>query len=234
MLPGALVAEVTCASGCDWICIDQQHGHISDAEMRLMVQAAAIRRTPALVRVPWNEPGAIMRALDAGAEGIIVPMVSTVEEATRAVGASRYPPGGFRSWGALRAGMARSDYGPAVGNAETVCLVMIETIEGYENLDKILDVQGVDGVLVGPGDLAISHTGEAQGAARSSKDMEMVIEIAKACTRRGLVAAMSWVGADLTSTWIEAGYTWLNVPSDAAFLSEGVARTVDEVRAAAG
>ena len=136
--------------------------------MRAMVQAAAIRGTPVLVRVPWNEPGAIMRALDAGAEGVIVPMVNTPDEARAAAGASRYPPLGFRSWGALRSGMAQPGFNPALGNEQTICLVMIETHEAVDNVEAILDVPGVDGVFVGPNDLAISHSGANEGAGRSA------------------------------------------------------------------
>src|SRR5206468_7835530 len=143
-----------------------QHGLIDEAAMRGMVQAAAIRDTPVLVRVPWNEPGAIMRALDAGAEGVIVPMVNTVAEARAAAGASRYPPLGYRSWGPLRSGMAQRDFNPALGNEQVLCLVMIETHEAVENVDAILEVPGVDGVFVGPNDLAISHSGASEGAGR--------------------------------------------------------------------
>ena len=88
--------------------------------MRGIVQAAAIRDTPVLVRVPWNEPGAIMRALDAWAEGVIVPMVNTVADARSAAGASRYPPLGYRSWGPLRSGMAQPDFYPALGNEQVL------------------------------------------------------------------------------------------------------------------
>ena len=84
-----------------------------------MVQAAAIRRTPMLVRVPWNDPAAIMRALDAGADGVIVPMVNTAEEARAAVGAMRYPPLGYRSWGPIRSAMAQPGFDTATGNAQT-------------------------------------------------------------------------------------------------------------------
>ena len=89
MIPSPFVAEIVSASGCDWLCIDQQHGLIDDAAMRVMVQAAAIRRTPTLVRVPWNEPASIMRSLDAGADGVIVPMVNTRKEAEQGAYANR-------------------------------------------------------------------------------------------------------------------------------------------------
>ena len=96
--PEPFVVEIVSASGCDWLCIDQQHGLIDDAAMRVMVQAAAIRRTPTVVRVPWNEPASIMRALDAGADGVIVPMVNTQKEAEQAACTdAHYPPIGYRS-----------------------------------------------------------------------------------------------------------------------------------------
>ena len=148
MIPSAFCAEIVSASGCGWMVIDQQHGLIGDEEMRLMVQAAGIRRTPVLVRVPWNEPAAIMRALDAGADGVVVPMVNDVVEAERATRASHYPPLGYRSWGPLRSLMAVPAYRPPLGNEQAVCLVMIETVEGFNTLDAILEVPGVDGVLV--------------------------------------------------------------------------------------
>ncbi|HTX01380.1 MAG TPA: aldolase/citrate lyase family protein, partial [Acidimicrobiales bacterium] len=122
MVPSAFSAEIVSASGCGWMVVDQQHGLIDDGAMRTMIQAAQIRRTPVMVRVPWNEPASIMRALDAGAEGVVVPMVSTVEEAERAAKASHYPPIGYRSWGPLRSTMAMPRFRPPLGNTQAVCL----------------------------------------------------------------------------------------------------------------
>ena len=115
MLAGGLITEVVTATGPDWMCLDTQHGLIDDASMRTMVQAAELRGTPVFVRVPWNDEAAIMRALDAGAEGVIVPMVNSEAEARKAAGASRYPPVGFRSWGPLRSGMAIPGFDPRRG-----------------------------------------------------------------------------------------------------------------------
>jgi 4-hydroxy-2-oxoheptanedioate aldolase len=229
MIPSAFSAEVVSASGCDWLCIDQQHGLIADEAMFAMVQAAAIRRTPVLVRVPWNAPAPIMRALDAGADGVIVPMVNTVEEAEAAVAASRYPPAGIRSFGPLRPGMAQPGFSPQTGNEQVVLLLMVETVEAFENLEAILDVPGVDGILVGPFDLTISYTGQTDGAASSLRDVEMIEEIARACARRGLVAAIS--GISDAPRWREAGYTMLSLPSDAALLGDGMAAVIAAARA---
>ena len=230
MVASPFVAEVVSASGCDWLCLDQQHGLIGDEAMFAMVQAAAIRRTPVLVRVPWNAPAPIMRALDAGADGVIVPMVNTAEDAAAAVAASRYPPAGSRSFGPLRAGMAQPNFSPSTGNEQVVLLVMVETLQAFENLDSILNVPGLDGVVVGPFDLTISYTGQTAGAASSARDVAMIEEIARACTKRGLVAAIAGITITDARRWREAGYTMLSLPSDAALLGEGMAAVVAAAR----
>jgi 4-hydroxy-2-oxoheptanedioate aldolase len=230
MIPSAFAAEVQSAAGCDWLCVDLQHGLMDEAEMRLMVQAADIRGTPVVVRVPWNEPGAIMRALDAGAEGVVVPMVNTAEEARLAAGASRYPPLGYRSWGPLRSGMARPDFNPAIGNEQVVCLVMIETAEAVENLESILEVPGIDGVLVGRNDLAISHSGATEGAGTSPRDVEMIERIARECARCGVVAAITCTSGEDARRWERAGYSLLGLPSDAALLGQGMVQQLASAR----
>ncbi len=222
MVPSAFATEIVSAAGCDWLCLDLQHGLIGEAEMRVMMQAAAIRGTPVVVRVPWNEPGAIMRALDAGASGVIVPMVNTPEEARAAATATRYPPHGIRSWGPLRSQMAQPGFDPALGNGQVVCLVMIETVEGYENLDAILDVPGVDGAFLGPNDLAISHSGSTEGAGTSPRDLEMIERIAAACAERKLTAGTVAGGGEDAHRWEKLGYTLLGISSDAALLSQGM------------
>jgi 4-hydroxy-2-oxoheptanedioate aldolase len=222
MVPSAFATEIVSAAGCDWLCLDLQHGLIDEAAMRLMIQAAGIRSTPVVVRVPWNEPGPIMRALDAGADGVIVPMVNTAGEARQAAAATRYPPHGIRSWGPLRSQMSQPGFDPALGNDQVVCLVMIETVEGHENLDAILDVPGVDGAFLGPNDLAISHSGSTEGAGSSARDLEMIEEIAQACAKRGLTAGTVAGGGEDAHRWEKLGYTFLGLSSDAALLSQGM------------
>jgi 4-hydroxy-2-oxoheptanedioate aldolase len=218
------------ASGCDWLGIDLQHGLISDEQMRVMILAAGIRRTPVLVRVPWNEPAAIMRVLDAGADGVLVPMVNTAEEAGRVVSACRYPPLGYRSWGAVRSELADPSYSPENGNKRSVCLVQIETVQAVDNLDAILDVPGVDGVVVGPADLTISYTGRTDGAASSPRDVAMIEHIATACRERGRCAGMFCGNAKDARRWMLAGYTLLVLSEDTALLAEGMGRILLEAR----
>jgi 4-hydroxy-2-oxoheptanedioate aldolase len=234
MLPSSLATEVVSASGCDWICLDLQHGLIGDEAMRTMVQAAAIRAMPVAVRVPWNEPASIMRALDAGAEGVIVPMVNTAAQAEQAVAATRYPPLGYRSWGPLRSLMADAAFNPARGNELSVCIVMVETVEAFGNLEAILAVPGVDAVLVGPSDLSISHAGDNSGAASSERDVAMIEEVAAACARRGVVASISCGSGEEARRWRAVGYTLLALPSDAALIGAGMAATLAEARDGGG
>jgi 4-hydroxy-2-oxoheptanedioate aldolase len=233
MVPSSFAAEIVSAAGVDWICIDQQHGLIDDACMRAMLQAVAIRRIPTLVRVPWNEPASIMRALDAGADGVVVPMVNNRAEAERAARASHYPPAGYRSWGPLRSSMAQHDFAPRVGNAQAVCLVMVETIEGVDNLEEIVQVPGVDGVLVGPNDLCISYTGDTAGAARSDRDVSMLLQIGDACRRHGLVGAISGIEISESKRWADAGFPLVGLTSDAAALGAGIRAAIGTARGGA-
>src|SRR5690606_6731552 len=132
-IPSPVTAEIVGRSGFDWVCIDTQHGLIGYDQMVPMLQALSATGTPVLVRVPWNRPEHVMKALDAGAHGIIVPMVNTADEAARAVEAAKYPPGGTRSWGPLRAAMAAPSYSAPEANRRTFVAVMIETPEGMRN-----------------------------------------------------------------------------------------------------
>lgn len=233
MISSAFAAEIVSASGCDWLGIDLQHGLVGEEGMRVMVQAAAIRGTPVVVRVPWNEPGTIMRALDAGADGVIVPMVNTPAEAEQAAAASHYPPLGNRSWGPLRSMMAEPGFTPTLGNQQTVCIVMIETAQAVENLEPILNVPGVDGVFVGPNDLAISHSGSADGAGTSPRDVEMIERIAQVCKSRGLAVGTACSGPEDVRRWQEMGYTFLALSSDAALIGEAMSHQLKAARAAA-
>lgn len=214
MLGNAFAAEIVSASGCDWLVIDQQHGYVSDEAMRLMIQAAGIRGVPVLVRVPWNEPISIGHALDAGAEGVIVPMISTAADARQAADASHYPPLGHRSWGPLRAGMMQEGFDTRAGNAQVICIAMVETIEGVENLEEIIAVPGLDGVLVGRNDLAISHSGRTAAEAAGGRDMEMIERVSRVCGAAGVPAGIvCGDGAD-ARRWEEAGFNFLALRSD--------------------
>jgi hypothetical protein len=151
-------------AGFDWLCVDMQHGIIDYTDAVDMLRAISQTDTMPFVRVEWNEPWRIMKVLDAGAYGVIVPLVNNREEAERAVWACRYPPIGGRSSGPARAAMYGGANYAAESNDEIAVICMIETAEALENLDDILSVDGVDCAYIGPSDLAyaldITPTGD--------------------------------------------------------------------------
>lgn len=157
-LPEPAVVEILATTGLDFLCLEGEHSAIRGATLVNMLRAADLFRLPALVRVPEAMPWLIAEALDAGAAGVLVPRVSTAEQALTAVRAARFPPEGSRGAGPGRA--AAFGYGMAESldraRVETVVAVQIETLEAVDNLDAILAVPGIDLVFIGPGDLATS------------------------------------------------------------------------------
>ena len=148
-------AEIAARQPVDYVCVDTQHGVIDYQVSASMVQAIELTGGTPIVRVPWNEPGIIGKSLDAGAHGVIVPMVNTRAQAEAVVRSARYAPDGARSWGPVMAGMRHDDH--RTWAAETIAVIpMIETAEAIANLDEILSVSGVDAIYVGPADLGVS------------------------------------------------------------------------------
>lgn len=231
VIPSPFAAELMGRAGFDWVCIDMQHGLIGYDVMVPMLQALQAVGTPSLVRVPWNAPDHIMKALDAGAHGVVVPMVNSVAEAQAAAGACRYPPDGLRSWGPVRAAFASPEFGPGWANRDVVCIAMIETAAGVASADAILGVAGIDGVYIGPNDLALTH-GMAPDARVTEPDHErLVLKVKEACDRAGLIAGIHCSGWETAARWREHGFRMLNVDSDAVFLrsqAQGVLRHLGE------
>lgn len=230
VVPSAFSAELMGRAGFDWVCIDTQHGLIGYDQMALMLQALAITGTPAFVRVPWNNPADIMKALDAGAQGLIVPMVSSAAEARQAVTACRYPPDGYRSWGPIRAALGVDGYGPATANRRTVLAVMIETAAGLNAVDEILSVPGIDAVYVGPSDLAVSHGLAPSANAEDPEHIRLIVRILEACERHGVVAGIHCGSPETALRWRDRGFRMLNVNSDGVFLRQGATAVVEALK----
>ena len=155
-IPATLSAEVMARAGFDYVCVDTQHGAVDYQVTVELIRAIEHAGSTPIVRVPWNEPGIIGKMLDAGAEGVIIPMVNTVEEAQAAVSACRYAPqGGSRSFGPTVGRVRRADY--VEWAAENIAVIpMIETKQAVDNLPDILQVPGIDAVYVGPADLSLT------------------------------------------------------------------------------
>ncbi|SRR6266568_6690172 len=228
-IPSSITAEIIGRVGFDWVGIDTQHGLIGYREMLQMLQALAVTNTPALVRVAWNDPGEIMKSLDAGAAGVIVPMVNSPEEARLAVAACRYPPFGYRSWGPTRAALHRPQFSPETANAEVICAVMLESTEAISHMDEILDVDGIDGVFIGPADLALSAGLEPNMLNDNPEHLRRIQRIADACGERGIVAGISGTPQSL-ARWQKRGFRMLGLLADSFLLRQSAARMLDDAR----
>ncbi len=230
----SFAVEVLGHCGFDWICIDRQHGSFGEEQIYGLLQGLASSRTPALVRVPANDSAAIMRALDAGAAGIVVPMVENANEAEHAASACRYPLRGIRSWGPTRARHLTDGYSATQANESVLCMVMVETSAGLANLEEIVSVTEVDGVFVGPSDLAL-----ALGVMPSLVDIDVKVtasieRIADACTRAGKVAGIFTSGAREAVRWSQQGFRLISTHSDRLLMSEGAAQLLAEIRTLEG
>lgn len=220
-IPSAFSAETIAHAGFDWVCIDMQHGVIDYQVAVTMLLALSTGDCTPIVRVPWNEPGIIGKMLDAGAMGIIIPMVNSVEEARAAVAACRYAPVGARSYGPTRATLyAGADYF-AHANEQVACIPMIETKRALDSLDDILDVPGIDAVYVGPADMSIT-LGLPPGMDNGGAFEEARVRIAAACTKRGITPGIH-ANAALAPKHAAAGYRMITITSDIAVIANAAA-----------
>lgn len=231
-IPSAFSAETVAHAGFDWVCIDMQHGVIDYQVAVTMLLALSTTDCTPIVRVPWNEPGIIGKMLDAGAMGIIIPMVNGVEEARAAVAACRYAPAGARSYGPTRVAMyAGADYF-AHANDEVACIPMIETKRALDGLDDILDVPGIDAVYVGPADMSIT-LGQQPRMDNEGAFEEARVRIAEACAKRGITPGIHG-NASLAAKHAAAGYRMITITSDIAAIAAGAAADLASVSARGG
>jgi 4-hydroxy-2-oxoheptanedioate aldolase len=208
-----LLAEVAASTGYDYVCVDMQHG-LADYEQTVSL-LHAVARTPAvpIVRVPWNEQGIIGRVLDAGALGVIIPMVNSAEEARRAVAACRYAPVGARSFGPLGAGIRHGTSYFGSANESVACIPMIETRQAVEGIDEILAVPGIDAVYVGPADLSLTY-GLPPAMDNPGDPFDAALTtIVDACHRHGVVPGIH-TNAALAGKRHKAGFRMMTVGSD--------------------
>lgn len=229
-IPHPAAIEVSSQAGFDFVCIDWEHAQIARDALENLVRAADVHGVPAMVRVPGHGQEAIAAALDAGARGVLVPRVSTAEQARNAVKATRYPPAGERGVGPGRA----AGYGYRIGeylsaaNEDLLLAVQVETAEGLANVDAIAGTQGIDVVFVGPGDLSVSigATGSA-GAPKLAKAIETILAAAQ---NRKKTAGIFCATPDDVGRWAGKGAGFFILASDAMFLGAGAKAGVEEAR----
>jgi 4-hydroxy-2-oxoheptanedioate aldolase len=231
-IPHGFASEIMAGQGWDSLTVDMQHGPVGYDNALTMLQAISSGSATPLARVPWNEPGIIMKMLDAGCYGIICPMINTAEEAKRFVGACRYPPKGYRSFGPTRVTLyAGADYA-ANANDTVIAMAMIETAQAVENLDAILDTPGLDGVYVGPADLSQSIAGKPQTDLTEPRLVEVLEQIVAGCKKRNLVAGIHVASPAYGAEIIKKGYQFVTILSDGRLLANGCKQAIDAIRGA--
>jgi 4-hydroxy-2-oxoheptanedioate aldolase len=228
--PSSLSAETMAHQGWDSLTIDLQHGIVDYQTAVTMLQAISTTQTVPLTRVPWLEPGIIMKMLDAGAYGIICPMINSGAEAGALVGACRYAPDGYRSFGPLRALMyAGPDY-PQHANHTVLAIAMIETQKALDNLDEIMSTPGLDGVYVGPSDLGLSLGGTPKPDQTDPKVVEAIERILASAQAHGVAAGIHCGSTVYARRMIDRGYRFVTIMTDNLLLATNAKRVVNEMR----
>ena len=228
-IPSTVTAEIMARAGYDTITIDLQHGLI-DYQMALaMLQAVDGQGMPTLCRVPWNEPGIIMKALDAGFTGIICPMINTGEEAERFAASCRYAPAGSRSFGPTRAMQVHGADYARTANQFITTFAMIETAQAMENLDAILAVDGIDAVYIGPADLGLS-LGFPPTLLPEATVRKAITTIRDKTLQAGKLAGIHCGSPDMVRDMLMEGFHLATLLTDARMFTNTVAVALAEAR----
>lgn len=223
-IPSTWSAEIMANAGWDSITVDTQHGMQGIESAMQMIQAICTTDTVPIVRVNWNEPGIIMRMLDAGAYGIICPMINTRAECEAFVSACRYPPQGTRSYGPTRARIFAGDDYPEHANDEVLTMAMVETKEALSNLEEIASVPGLDMIFVGPSDLKWTMDKDDDAV---EKAIQTIVE---ACERHNIIAGIFTTSVEDAKRRMAQGYKFVTVKHDTMLLSEYAKQVVSQTR----
>ena len=217
-IPNCFSAESMAHQGWDVLTIDMQHGLVDASELTPMLTAISTTEVTPFVRVPWLEPGIIMKVLDSGSYGVICPLINTREEAERFVSYCRYAPKGIRSFGPARAVLfAGEDYAKQA-NQTILTLAMVETQKALENLDDIVSVEGLDAVFVGPSDLGLS-LGYVPGNHEEPGLLNAIENILKTAQSQGIRAGIYTFTAAYARRMIEMGFDYVVISSDARLMA---------------
>lgn len=232
-MPSSFGAEIIAAAEYDTVTIDWQHGIIGYADLPAMAQAIRAAGRMPMVRVPWLEPGAVMKALDLGALGVICPMISTPEDAAAFARYMRYPPRGTRSFGPTRAVIAHGSEYVASANDSVTALAMIETADGVANVEAIAATDGIDALYIGPSDLTIGYTNGAlpPGLDRQEDEMiEVIHRIRDAAHNAGKKACIHCGSSDYAIQAIKWGFDMVTLINDVRILQLGAEASVAALR----
>ena len=230
-IPSSFSAESMAQQSWDSLTIDMQHGLIDYSSAVSMLQAISTTDITPMARVNWNEPGQIMKILDAGCYGVICPMVSNRQEAEKFVQACQYPPKGYRSFGPIRASIyGGSDYAKHADD-EILKLAMIETKEALEKLDEILDTPHLDGVYIGPADLSLA-VGEEPGFDKpeDTKAYKEILRILDAAKKRKLIAGLHNGTPEYAQKMLDKGFNLVTVGSDSRYITAGAKTDLEKLK----
>ena len=217
-LPATFSAEIMAQQGWDSLTIDLQHGLVDYQTAVGILQAISTTPTVPLVRVPWLDPAIIMKVLDAGAYGVICPMINSAAEAAAFVAACRYPPTGIRSCGPIRANIyAGPDY-VANANRTIITMAMIETRSGLEKLDEILSVDGLDAIYVGPADLSLALGCEPRIDPTEKVVVQAIEYIVARAQEKKIVPGIHTESPANAQKMIQQGFRFVTVGSDVRLL----------------
>jgi 4-hydroxy-2-oxoheptanedioate aldolase len=231
-VPAAYASEIIAHQGFDSVTIDLQHGQGDYASMCAMLTAVSTTTTVPLVRVQWNDPGEVMRALDAGAYGVICPTINSRQECERFVGACRYAPLGYRSVGPNRAVLyAGGDY-LAKSNETVLAIAQIETADGLKNVEEIASVKGLDMLYVGPSDLGLSLGREARMDQTDPVVVAAIDKVLASAKARGLTAGIYCVAPDYANAMFAKGFDLVTIASDAGLIAAGAANVRRQIKTA--
>ena len=223
-------AEAISKLGFDWVCVDLQHGIIDYTDLANMLPAISNSDATPIVRVPWNEPYEIMKALDAGAYGVIVPMVNNREEALQAVSACRYPPEGNRSFGPIRGALYGGAGYAQEANNQLACIAMIETKEGIEKLEEVVTTPGLDGIYIGPADLALAMGLPVRGDQPQEEHLEMVKHIQSVCRTHNVAIGIHTSSLAYAQKYLALGFNFVTLGSDAGHMTKNAAKELAAAR----
>ncbi len=229
ILPGNAVAERLGRVGFPWVLVDLQHGSCELSDLTGVLQALELAGAAALVRTKSCDPAEIMRVLDLGALGLVLPMVGSVVQARQIVEAALYPPHGLRSLGPLR----KTFGGPDAGDVTPLVLAMIETNSGVEAIEGIVAIDGIDGLILGPGDMALS-LGEPLTPVPGEGVMDVARRIISACKAHGKIPGSFAFNDGALKAFASIGMTLMPFGADALFMAELAQQKLAIARAVIG
>ncbi len=229
-----IVAALTARCGFDWLIIDTEHGAVSYDAMLVCVHEILATETTPIVRVAWNDPTLIKRTLDAGAMGILVPMVMNADEAKRAVDAAKFPPKGIRSVGGFVAQLLLGDDYTVAANEQILVAVQIEHIEAVKRAKEICAVEGVDVVFIGPNDLAASMGLIGTPFRKNAKWQAAVQAVLEAAKETGKAAGLQCADLGEGKERLKQGFRFVAVSSDARLLYQSLCHVAKALKASNG